>query len=395
MADSDSEIEFNREHENREREDDRHGTDTEEQDQNDQTNNRAASVLSSVVDLPPLEEIPAQQPRTRHSLEGEYLGIPIDTHARGDISGNASAPVLHSPPMKPKTYDGDEDWESYLSHFEICAKLGRWSYQDKALYLAACLRGNAQVYYMTLKLAERTSYGLLTTKLGQRFGNNRQQPMWISKLEARMRKPNESIAQLGDDLRRLAQRAYSNMNHEAREMLALNQLYKSVTPELKYKCISDNCASVTKAVSIIETFEGILGAENEKKKQVRHVATEGDETQESMGTSFGRNLVNDNLQGMLRQLQNCIGKLTQQCNNQARGNQYNYQARGNQGPPGGARDRDGQRLCYICLSPRHLKRDCPNNERNRRDQRPYNRQRQQPNMEAQEHQQGNHRPSTQ
>lgn len=391
MADSDSEIEFNREREDRVMEEDRH--DTEEQVQEDRMSNRAASIISSLMDDQDLAGVPVQQPIPRRELEGEYLGIPHDACARGDVSGNASAPVLHSPPMKPQTYNGDEDWESYLSHFEVCAELGRWSHQDKALYLAACLRGNAQVYYMTLKPAERTSYHLLTTKLGQRFGNTRQQPMWISKLEARMRRPNESIAQLGDDLRRLAQRAYSNMNHEAREMLALNQLYKSVSPEMKYKCISDNCTSVTKAVSIIETFEGILGVEPEKKKQVRQVAATENEAQRSPGRSANRNRENDELQGTLRQLQNCIERLTRQYDNQGRnlGNQGRNHGNLNQGP----RDRNGQRLCYICLSPRHLQRDCPDNERNRRDPRQFNRQRPQPNMEAWDNQQGNHRPSTQ
>ena len=98
--------------------------------------------------------------------------------------------------------------------------------------------------------------------------------MWISRLEARMRKPNESVAELGDDLRRLAQRAYSNMYHETREMLALNQLYKSVSPDLKYKCISENYTSVSNAVSIIEIYEGILGDDLSKKKLIRHATAE-------------------------------------------------------------------------------------------------------------------------
>ena len=157
--------------------------------------------------------------------------------------------------MKPQTYNGDEDWESYLNHFELCAELGRWSYQDRVLYLAASLRGNAQVYYMTLIPAERSSYHTLVVKLGLRFSNARQQPMWISRLEARVRRQNESKAELGDDLRRMSQLAYSSLNNEAKEMLALNQLYKSVSPELKYKCISKNCTSVTQDVSIIELYE--------------------------------------------------------------------------------------------------------------------------------------------
>ena len=243
--------------------------------------------------------------------------------------------------------------ESYLNHFELCAKLGRWSYHDRVLYLAASLRGNGQVYYMTLMPAERSSYHTLVVKLGLRFSNARQQPMWISRLEARVRRQNESIAKLGDDLRRMSQRAYSSLNNEAKEMLALNQLYKSVSPELKYKCISKNCTSVTQAVSIIELYEAILGEDSAKNLVCQATAEPDRNSQAKESFSYSRD--HNNLQGILRQLQNCIEMLSRQCNTQTRGDQ-------------GPRDRNGQRLCYICFSPRHLQRDCPHREGNRRDQ---------------------------
>ena len=148
MADSDSEIEFNKQHDDTEMEEDRPGTDTEELDQQQEhdVHVRSASV-PSIEDIPEPEDDPAQQSRSRLTMEAEHLGIPIDPHASRDISGNASCSILHtSPHMKPQTYNGDKDWESYPNHFEICAKLGRWSYQDRVLYLAASLRGNAQVY---------------------------------------------------------------------------------------------------------------------------------------------------------------------------------------------------------------------------------------------------------
>ena len=314
-------------------------------------------MLSSIDDIPELEDAPEQEPQSRPTMESEYLGIPIDPQAKGDISGNASCFILQtSPHMKPQTYNGDEDWESYLNHFELCAKLGRWSYQDRVLYLAASLRGNAQVYYMTLMPAERSSYHTLVVKLGLRFSNARQQPMWISRLEARVRRQNESIAELGDDLRCMSQRAYSSLNNEAKEMLALNQLYKSVSPELKYKCISKNCTSVTQAVSIIELYEAILG-EDSAKNLVRQATAEPDRNPQAK-ESFSYSRDDNNLQGILRQLQNCLEMLSRQCNTQTRGDQ-------------GPRDRNGQRLCYICFSPHHLQRDCPHREQNRRDQRPF------------------------
>jgi hypothetical protein len=29
-------------------------------------------------------------------------------------------------PLNQNLYDGGEDWEEYISHFEICAELGKW-----------------------------------------------------------------------------------------------------------------------------------------------------------------------------------------------------------------------------------------------------------------------------
>ena len=178
---------------------------------------------------------------------------------------------------------------------------------------------------------ERSSYHNLTVKLCKRLGNIRQQPMWVSNF------------------------AYSDLDHEARKILSLDQLYKSVS----YKCISKNCTSVTKAVSIIEIYEGILGENSSKtgsSKLVRQATAEQDKN--SHATESTNNSRDDNnLQGILRQIQNCIERLNRQRNSLGRGDQ-------------GDRDRNNQPLRYICLSPQHLQRECPHKERNRIDQRP-------------------------
>ena len=59
---------------------------------------------------------------------------------------------------------------------------------------------------MTLMPTERSSYHRLAVKKGIGFGNTRQQPMWISKLDARVHRQKESIAELGDGLRCMSQR---------------------------------------------------------------------------------------------------------------------------------------------------------------------------------------------
>ena len=82
---------------------------------------------------------------------------------------------------------------------------------------------------------------------------------WLSKFEARRRQTDESIAVLADDLRQMSQKAYSNLDPRAQEALALNQLYKSISLEMKCRCIDKNCKTVADAVEVIERYEAILG----------------------------------------------------------------------------------------------------------------------------------------
>ena len=70
MADSDSEIELNRQPNTQEMENDWPDTDAEEQDQEQENDmrDRAASVLSSLEDPPELVKFPPQPPRSRRNL---------------------------------------------------------------------------------------------------------------------------------------------------------------------------------------------------------------------------------------------------------------------------------------------------------------------------------------
>jgi hypothetical protein len=70
--------------------------------------------------------------------------------------------------------------------------------------------------------------------------------------------PGESIAELGDDIRQLAQKAYCNLDIEAQESLALNQLFKIISLEMKCRCIDKECQTIAEAVDVIERYESIV-----------------------------------------------------------------------------------------------------------------------------------------
>ena len=70
----------------------------------------------------------------------------------------------------------------------------------------------------------------------------------------------------------MAQKAYSNLDTRAQEVLALNQLYKNISLEKKFRCIDKECHSVTEAVDLIERYEALLGESSDRKRgNVRQV----------------------------------------------------------------------------------------------------------------------------
>lgn len=60
-------------------------------------------------------------------------------------------------------------WEDYLVQFELLAELNGWSAREKAIYLAANLRGAAQAVLGDLDITKRRDFTALITALGQRF----------------------------------------------------------------------------------------------------------------------------------------------------------------------------------------------------------------------------------
>ena len=251
--------------------------------------------------------------------------------------------------LKPEAYSGLEDWEEYLSHFELCAELGHWRGEDKRLALAASLRGSARTFYMSLPLEDKHNYEYLVQQLGQRFGSTRQYNRWLSKLEMRKRLPDESIATLSDDLRQMSQRAYPHLDARAQEAIALNQLYKCVSLEMKCRCIDKECTTVSHAVEIIERYEAVMGEPQEKKKpaQARGVAEDGQATRGNFRPTNdyqGRRRWN-NRSSETVQLSKAIEDLTSRLNHIEGKPQSSTYPR--------------SRRCYICNSTDHFFKDCP------------------------------------
>ena len=249
------------------------------------------------------------------------------------------------PRIKPDPYTGNEDWEEYQSYFEDCAELSRWDPRSKVLFLAASFKGQARTYYMSLDAYDKRSYSALVHKMRQRFGSNKHALKWLNQLELRQRKPEESIVALGDDLRQLAKKAYRNLDSNAQETLALNQLYKLIPVEMKCRCMDHDCQSIHQAIEVIERYEAILGeaGQERKKTSLRSIDIETEDQN------------NDPCVAILRKLDSRLEKLeslslAQQIT--GRENTENQRRKAGYGNM-------NKRCCFFCSSPNHLVKNCP------------------------------------
>ena len=171
-----------------------------------------------------------------------------------------------------------------------------------------------------------------------RFGSVRQQNRWLSRLEMRQRHPDESVAVLGDDLRRMAQRAYCDLDTIAQEVLALNQLYKIISPEMKCRCIDRDCRTVADAVDVIERYESIMGEPKGRiTSSVRRVTVPAEPDQSG------------GIEKYLRDISASISRLEQSRQPQQPGyNRFSYDR--SPRPP---------KRCLVCNEEGHFMRNCP------------------------------------
>lgn len=196
----------------------------------------------------------------------------------------ASEAKLIKPRKTPGDYDGTTAWTSYISHFEVCAKLNCWSLQEMGMYLAASLTGAAREVLVNLDWKDKTDYFQLVRCLEQRFDPEHQEEMFRAELKGRTRKPKETIPELVQDIRKLAHRAYPNAAHALLETLTKDHFMDSIVdPEMRWKIFQSRPGTLDEAARTALEFEVFQKAEAQRsgKKYVRMATSQEQKIQSS------------------------------------------------------------------------------------------------------------------
>ena len=245
--------------------------------------------------------------------------------------------------IKPATYDGTGLWNDYLSHFESVSLINNWTDVEKGLYLAASLRGQAQGVLGNQPKDDRQNYTKLVQALQDRFAPSNQTELYRAQLRERRQKASESLPEMGQDIRRLANLAYPTASSDLKEVLATEQFLDGLhDSEMRLKIKQARPVNLNDAIQRAVELEAFYRAERRQKEIVRSVDTE-------VSTREQR------LESLIETMQKSMTSLEQEMKNMKR-SQYRRQKSDDKGSDSKGK---GVRKCFKCDSPDHLFKNCP------------------------------------
>ncbi|KAL5004068.1 hypothetical protein ScPMuIL_017524, partial [Solemya velum] len=208
--------------------------------------------------------------------------------------------------IKPQTYNGLEDWDEYLTQFNILSDLNGWSYYHKSLYLASSLTGSARSLLNELDERKRRDFDCLVVALNNRFGSDNKAEIFRSTLQNRVRGKDESLPELAQSIRMMTRKAYSRATSEVIDVIALDYFIDAIPDmDIRMRLREVGPKNIDGAVQVAVRLETHRLADRQRGKFVRHV---DEETNKNAPVERQFQKINDTLQNLVRDVREIKSK---------------------------------------------------------------------------------------
>ena len=158
-----------------------------------------------------------------------------------------------------ETYSREDGWDEWIVRFENIPSVNNWSTEDKLKWIKVCLAGRAQKAFQGLPEATRESYGDAKTALTERFEPVSKRELYNAELQVRAKKHSEGWADFAEELRRLVDKAFPDLEANTREQLALNHyLSRLHNPQVGFAVKQQRPKKLEEAVCITLEVESYL-----------------------------------------------------------------------------------------------------------------------------------------
>lgn len=131
-------------------------------------------------------------------------------------SGETAKAQSFNKPIRLRDYAGtDEPWETYSVHFKMVRRMNQWSDLDALQNLCVRLKGEALAYYVTLPEDRREDLAFVLAAFARRFAAVQSCSAARLQLERLQQKSDQTLEDLAQEVRRLAQAAFPTHGSEA------------------------------------------------------------------------------------------------------------------------------------------------------------------------------------
>ena len=170
-----------------------------------------------------------------------------------------SKPMTTEPICNLPTFDGSGSLEQFKRLFTNGCRMNGWT--DKAgiaLWLQQCLRGRAR----DILYDECNQLEVLWERLTNRFGEHLLKQQYRRLLPNRKRQSGETLTRLADDIRKMSDVVYSNINRAEREDMAIQHFLAALeSPSIQYDLELQEPETLDEALHLAETRESFFGRE--------------------------------------------------------------------------------------------------------------------------------------
>ena len=160
------------------------------------------------------------------------------------------------PLVLPEPFSGETSWEEWNFHFSNVADVNEWDDEQKLKWLRVRLTGRAQMVFQRLPAEARASYAEATSALMERFEPKSRKIRFQVEFQTRRKKKIEGWADFADDLKTLVDKAFPDLQQEAREHLALQSYLQQLEqPQVAFGVRQKRPTTLDEAVSLTLEME--------------------------------------------------------------------------------------------------------------------------------------------
>lgn len=253
------------------------------------------------------------------------------------------------PLVLPETFSGEGEWTQWICHFENIAAVNEWNDAKKLLWLKARLTARAQLALQHFPEEIRGDYAELKKAMKDRFEPESRKGRYQAEFQARRRKPQEGWADFAQDLQILVEKAFPNLQKEAREQMALTHYLAQIdNPQLAFSVRQQKPTNLDTAVSATLEMESYLPQKGYSLGVACADVDKQTVQQEVPVAAIG----NDTAVGMMKELLDRMKKLETELEDVREPNNHRSKQK---------RTRQSWRprvVCWRCNRPGHIARDC-------------------------------------